>query len=176
MLITPDGTADVSVFQVCHVCRRDAAHTARRTRVGDRGRACLRCVRLDARLAHPFGVALLTRLDPTLARLANVLEHRLFPDRLELVDPRVKDAHLAAMQRLAEEAADEGVPRLVVRYPAGPPQSSHVRWEAWQERFPPSDLESARAYQRYVTDLHPWIDSVEPRVADLDWLVGVLTG
>ena len=49
-----------------------------------------------------------------------------------------------------------------------------VRWEEWARCFPASDEASARAYQRYTTQVHPWIETVEPRVADLEWLVGVL--
>ncbi|MGV8965547.1 MAG: hypothetical protein ACOH2F_04650 [Cellulomonas sp.] len=46
----------------------------------------------------------------------------------------------------------------------------YVRWAEWQSEFPASIAASARAYQLVVRRVHPWIDSVEPRVADLDWL------
>jgi hypothetical protein len=52
--------------------------------------------------------------------------------------------------------------------PAGP--GPFVRWEQWQEEFPASVGASARAYQALICQVHPWIDSVEPRVADLAWL------
>lgn len=43
-----------------------------------------------------------------------------------------------------------------------------------RERFPASALASARAYQEYVERLHPWIETVEPRVTDVEWLAGLI--
>jgi len=85
--------------------------------------------------------------------------------------------HLAAMSAVCGLAAIELDPVAVgpvlsaaghPMEPAGP--GPFVRWEQWQEEFAASVDASARAYQALIYQVQPWIDSVEPRVADLAWL------
>lgn len=38
----------------------------------------------------------------------------------------------------------------------------------------PVGPDDRRAYQAYIAHVHPWIDTIEPRTADLDWLTALV--
>ena len=178
-IVTPDGVADVPLGKVCHICHRALGRQVVAER--DLGRllaqtawtkVCGRCASIDAQLAAAYGARMLTPVDPRVTG-GDVLHNRLWGDGEHGFGTRLRHHHLDAVLALAEEGEAAGVKRLAAKYPGGPPWARFLRWEAWQTLFPPSLDASVRGYQDYVEGVHPWIDSVEPRVADAGWLAGI---
>ena len=167
-MVTPEGSADMALADVCHVCQR--ATVRQPTEDGRRSRACTPCVAIDAELALAYGARLISPIDDTWATGDDVLHHRLWGPAADGVGARLRDHHASATMRLNDTAEEAGVQHLVARYPAAPLWASWLRWDAWQRLFPPSPQASAHGYQAYVAAVHPWIDSVEPRIADVAWL------
>ncbi len=180
---------------VCHVCVREVL---RFYPGSSRPWICGRCRRLDRALGRAFGASSMTPHDSQLSWSRSSLLGRLFPDRVpqeveEVVtraDGSTATARLVIQPEhhplalLTEHAVALGLAMVeaAVEVDGGPASlrgaadGEHlVRWDEWAQCFPASDEASARAYQRYVAQAHPWIETVEPRVADLGWLVGVLT-
>ena len=167
-MITPEGAAGMALADVCHICHRAPVRAP--TDDGRRSKACAPCVAIDAHLATTFGLKLLSPIDDTWGTGDQVLHHRLWGPAAQGVATRLRDHHSSATMRLNGRAESVGVRHLLARFPAGPLWASWLRWDAWQAQFPPSLDMSVRGYQAYVVAVHPWIDSVEPRVADITWL------
>lgn len=112
----------------------------------------------------------------------------------EQVPPPSSDARALLRRFLVAEAGrlaarltapGEGPVDVLTNGPAGgaldgPPAGSATRsperdvpWEKWHAAHVPSPAASAAAYRRFVESTHPWIDSVEPRTADLAWLTAL---
>ena len=72
-------------------------------------------------------------------------------------------------------AAVDGLPEVLRLVGDDLSESRITDWEAWQAAYPATPEAVVAAYQAYVRGVHPWIDSVEPRVADSRWLTALLT-
>ena len=190
------GRCELRPATVCHICVREVTPRSPYPG-GSRSFGCERCRRLDRALARPFGARAMTPLEGQSSVRGSLLG-RLFPDRVphevEEVATRANgltmtvrvltepDPHPMTLLRDHARALGLAMVQAAVEVNGGPASlqnsgengASVVRWEEWAGCFPASDEASARAYQRYVAQAHPWIETVEPRVADLEWLVGVL--
>lgn len=167
-IITPNGpVATVSVFAVCHVCQRAPVCKRAGRQVG---RACAQCLHIETRIAAAYGARLLTPLDDGWATGNQVLHYRLWGPATPSLEELLRNHHLGRVKQLRAEAESLGVRGLVIRYPGGPPWALYLSEGPWSEQYAASRLASVHGYQDYVTAVHPWVDSVEPRVADVEWL------
>ena len=183
--------------KVCRLCVREVMPV----HPGSSGSLCCgRCQRLDRALARQVGASTMTPLDGHGSSARWSLFGRLFPDRVpqevEEVVTRADGSTMTVtvvvqpephpLALLTEHGGALGLAmaQAAVEVDGGPASlrdggegGGHlVRWDEWARCFPASDEASARAYQRYVAQVHPWIDTVEPRVADHEWLAGLLRG
>ena len=166
----PDSATDLPVDRLCHICH----HATGRPLNGDRqwSIACSRCAAIDALLATFYGARMLTPIDPRVTG-GQVLHNRLWGDGVHGVTGRARRQHLEAVLAMATTAEAAGAESLTARFPGAPPWARVVLWPQWQELFPASLDASVRGYQEYVEVVHPWIDSVEPRITDADWMRGI---
>jgi hypothetical protein len=166
----PATSVNVPLAEVCHVCHRGllrpsegAAWTV----------ACARCRRIDRRLGQQHGVTQCTPLwggSPGVARPnlhQTLLRGPSFEQALDVLRWRHTRETIAM-------ASAEPLAR-VLDVPGDDVDGARiVDWATWETSYPATDDAIAAAYQDYVSAVHPWIDSVEPRVGDRSWLVGLL--
>lgn len=173
------------VATACHLCGREAV--AIRSRFSWTF-ACPTCRRIDRALALPYGARSMTPLEGQDGENRGTMFERVHPD---LAD-RTHRTESTSTGRLVVSITDDvpasatglvrlrrfRVERLVAMASALDPEpvGPFVNWARWQQAFPASAAASAAAYQEFVRTAHPWIDSVEPRVADLEWLITLATG
>lgn len=159
----------VALAEVCHIC-----HTQRipPSDAASWTLACTPCRRLDRRIVADHGLAQCTPLwggvhgtaRPSLqGTLLRGLPFRAATDALR--------AH--HLEWVTAMAAAEGS-GLVTLAGDDLSRSRIVDWETWQAAYPATPEAIVAGYQAYVRGVHPWIDSVEPRVADSRWLTGLL--
>lgn len=173
-IIVPDAHRSTWISDLCHVCQRALVRTM--LPGSPAARACEQCLEIDSALGAPFLARLLTPLDPGRADGRAVLHDRLWGAAAASVHTRLRAHHVREIRRLADQARAVGLEGLHVRCPGGPPWASVVSWDAWTRQFPSSVAARLAGYQRYAAAVHPWIDSVEPRVSDLGWLAETVGG
>jgi hypothetical protein len=166
----PRTSSAVPLTDVCHICHRGLI------RPSDGSAwtvACAQCRRIDRRLGAEYGPTQCTPLwggAPGVAR-PNLHETLMRGLPFEQALDALRWHH--ARGTLALAASDAGPDLLDV--PGDDVDAATITdWPAWQAAHPATVDAVAEAYQDYVRAVHPWIDSVEPRVADRSWLVGLL--
>lgn len=187
---SPAEGCALPVAQVCHVCVRAAVPVASRFFWYF---LCPRCRSIEARLARPLGHHSMTPHDGQAGNGRSSVYGRLFRDRLgglEVEGVAVADdagGARGANRVVTRDVSGEGslwltrltghkveVATAMADEAFAGEDADPIPWAQWSERFPASALASARAYQEYVERLHPWIETVEPRVTDVEWLVGLV--
>jgi hypothetical protein len=166
----PATSVNVPLAEVCHVCHRGLIGPSDGSTWSV---ACGRCRRIDGRLGQEYGLTQCTPLwggSPGVARpslhetLMRVLSFEHALDALRWHHTR---------RTLALASTDAAADLLEV--PGDDVDAARITdWDAWRAAHPASDDAVAAAYQDFVRAVHPWVDSVEPRVDDRSWLAGLL--
>jgi len=160
---------------LCHICAREAVPVAGRFSWSF---LCRTCTRIERALAAPYGLGATTPHRGQQETSRETLFGHLHPERVDHEDVSigVSDGGMLSV-RINEVEPPDGSPKSGLfsfsranAQRMGERFDRDVPWVQWQDQFPASARASAEAYQRYVTEVHPWIESVEPRVADLGWL------
>ncbi|MBC7290634.1 MAG: hypothetical protein H5T83_04755, partial [Actinotalea sp.] len=165
---------DLPVATLCHVCRRTAVPVAHRFGWWF---LCDRCRSIEARLAAPFGLREMTPFRGSgdgRGTVMGLVRPDLLPraERSQTIDD---DGARVVVTRTVAPVGGTGLDRLFAfarsetRRIAGDAERD-VPWDAWRSDHPASAAASAAAYRRFVETTHPWIDTLEPRTADLAWL------
>ena len=160
---------------LCHVCAREAVPVAGRFSWSF---LCRTCTRIERALAAPYGLGAATPHRGQQESSRETLFGHLHPERVDHEDVSIAVSDGGTLSvKINEVKPPEGssTSGLVSFFRArtqrmGERFDHDVPWVQWQEQFPATAGASAEAYQRYITEVHPWIESVEPRVADLGWL------
>ncbi|MBI9115824.1 hypothetical protein [Sanguibacter suaedae] len=163
----PPVPEHIGISELCHVCHRARVHA--QTTIQSLARACTRCLSLDRALGAPFGARLLTPLDEG-TDPGSVLHNRLWGSPGRDLAKRLRAHHHSQVDELTAQARASGLSSLQVRYPGASPIAQMIDWDAWPQEFPAGPEYTVAGYQRYVQEVHPWVDSVEPRVCDTAWL------
>jgi hypothetical protein len=166
----PSTSSSVTVSEVCHVCHRGLIGPSDGSTWSV---ACARCRRIDRRLGQEYG---LTQCTPLWGAAPGVPRPSLHGTLMR--GPSFEHALDAlrwhhTRRTLALASSDASADLLEV--PGDDVDDARITdWGAWQAAHPATDDAVAAAYQDFVRTVHPWVDSVEPRVDDRAWLVGLL--
>lgn len=167
------------VALLCAICAREAVEV--RYRFGWTF-LCRRCTAIDREIARPLGTGELTPHRSPCFEGATVFG-RLFPARrADRQAVPTTDARGGAPEASQREADPDSALMQLLAF--GKAQARHLAttvpephhapgkplWDDWMLTHPVSAHASATAFQRFVEEVHPWIASVEPRVADAAWL------
>lgn len=164
----------LSVATLCHVCRRTPVPVAHRFGWWF---LCDRCRAIEAHLAAPFGLDEMTPYRGQGHGELTVMA-LLFPELLprhETSETVSADGARTRTRVTVDPPDGTGLTRLL-RFAAAETArlagsaARDVGFDAWRSDHPASATASAGAYRRFIESTHPWIDSVEPRTADLAWL------
>lgn len=165
---------ELPVATLCHICRRTPVPVAHRFGWWF---LCDRCRAIEAHLAAPFGRREMTPHHGQ-ADGAGTVMGLLHPEQLprhESTRSVDDDGARVVVRRTVDPPGGTGLDRL---FRFGSAEAARlagsaerdVPWAAWSSDHPASAAASAGAYRRFIETTHPWIDTVEPRTADLAWL------
>ncbi|GGC13745.1 hypothetical protein [Cellulomonas carbonis] len=167
---------DLPVASVCASCARRVVPIRHRFSWSF---LCGTCSALDRAIAAPYGAAALTPHHGQADEDRGALWARLFPDRApgtRVSIGRDGDVHTQTIAGTDAWHARLGAHRTaaVAAVATAAGLAGTVEWTRFAAAAPTSPEATAAGYLAYVTAVHPWVDSVEPRVADLAWLTAVV--
>ncbi|MDT0166071.1 hypothetical protein Q9R32_10920 [Actinotalea sp. AC32] len=163
---------DLPVASVCAACARRVVPIRHRFSWSF---LCGTCSALDRAIAAPYGAASLTPHHGQADADRGTLWARLFPDRAPTTEVSIgRHGDFVTRTVVGSDAwqarlgGHRSTAVATVATSAG--LAGTVAWERFAAIAPASPDATAAGYLAYVTAVHPWVDSVEPRLADLAWL------